>query len=606
MAEGRKVSMMSDRDFTRSHIHIWAGNDMPATILAKELVDNTIDVVSERKMPATEGTIYISPNHVKVMDNGSGISTEQDPDTKKTYLWLAIAKLFTSSNYEGTAETTGQNGLGAKASNFTSHKFAAMVFPSALRKPALGYQFTEGVLNGSDEAVEDLATANDPTAQQEGDFVSNPIPRKTAEEIYQPFYKSGYLVDVNWDRETKRPDFNGKLSAPAVVDSIDLDWIANYAKLRVGEINSGNIILKIFSDDSFSDDSLVSEFKWTKSQKLEGYEYIPSWFEHVRANNGVIVKSGDWNFAFFTKSPEVEFENGQGEKVVSRGIDPVVQGAPVRNQQVITTSIDVQDKRVQQKVPFTCHYSSDEAPKFYKDQTKATINLPYTKIGVAFEKSGEVYKYWHKKAEEIYIAEMIRSSEKSMFWPSIGKPEDSELIISEGYSAIMGIKSNRDPMTQACVALKGKILHTWRTDMKYAMKSDVIKSILNAIMYSNYKRIIIAADADPDGGHIASELVALFAQFTTLIQDGKVFILLTPYYYFKKGKDKILSSDLSECPAGYHAFTLKGLGSLTFTEIRKYITNKETRKLVRVDWDEHAEESLDLAFERGGSDWILP
>ena len=158
MSEARKIQAKSERDYVRMRKHIWLGqnaNVSQLTVAMKELVDNEIDVCNERSQPATAAIIKISPNRIAVMDNGAGISTDiADPKVGKTHLELAVGKLFTSSNFDGTDDSIGSNGLGSSLANMTSARFAALNFNQNKRqKTVRGYEYRNGYLIGSDEDI---------------------------------------------------------------------------------------------------------------------------------------------------------------------------------------------------------------------------------------------------------------------------------------------------------------------------------------------------------------------------------------------------------------------------------------------------------------------
>lgn len=560
----REIELLSDREQARMRLSIWAGSEMPQTIVAKELIDNEIDVVSEKGQPASKCIIKISKRRLKLMDNGTGISTEIKEGTGKTNLWLACAKMFSSSNYGGVSDSVGANGVGMTTANYTSHKFNVLNFNGRTVK---GYSFTDGYLNGTEESG----------VKETGDLVENPLSYKEANEKFQPFFEHGFLVDVEWS----------PVPNEVFIDEVDIDWLIRYAKLRVGEINKGEVEIFVYDDDNFENE--VKHYIWNKDK--DSKYYLQSWDEKVKENDGVILKEGPWSIGFFAE--EVK-------------IDSIVQGAPIRPRYSTRTSIQIQDYSVTINLPITLKYLSEEYPP-YTDQTKTDVRFPYTTIARLFEKSGEVYKHFYREAEKAYMARVIKDSDSNMFWPSLGKPEDSELIIAEGYSAISGIKAQRNPRTQACIALRGKILNTWNLDMQKAMRSDIVKQILNAVLYSNYKRIIIAVDADDDGGHIASLLIALFVKYTNVIQEGRLYYVNTPHYIFKKGNAPIKWSDeAKDCPKGYHTTTLKGLGGMDAKQIKTFIINEETRHLQKIVFDGlKCEKALDQAFSYGGEHWIL-
>lgn len=563
----REIELLDDRGQARQRLSIWAGANMPHTIVTKELIDNEIDVVSERKQPATKTIIKLSKGRIKLEDNGTGISTGIKEGTGKTNLWLACAKMFTSSNYGGVSDSVGANGVGMTTANYTSHKFNVLNFNGRNVK---GYQFTDGFLNGTEESG----------VKETGDLVNNPLTYEEANEKFQPFFEHGFLVDVTW------ADINDSNSV--FEDEIDIDWLVRYAKLRTGEIAKGEVELYVYEDDEFEKE--LKHYIWNKEKDSENY--LMSWEEKVKSEGGIIMKEGPWQIGFFTESKE---------------IDSIVQGAPIKPRYSTSTNIDIQDLSIRIVLPITIKYFSEEYPP-YSDQTKTDIRFPYAVISRLFEKSGDIYKHFYREAEKVYMSKVIKDSDSSMFWPSLGKPEDSELIIAEGYSAISGIKAQRNPNTQACIALRGKISNVFNMDMQKAMRSDIVKQILNAVLYNNYKRIIIAVDADPDGiGHICPLLVSLFYRFTNAIEDKKVYFVNTPYYIFsKKGEDDIKwSNNFRDCPKGWKTTAIKGLGSLDGSQIEKFIINEETRDLTMLVLDKDSEKSLDFAFSTGGKGWIL-
>lgn len=573
---GRSVDLATNRFLARDRLPIFLGQDQPQTIAMKEIIDNEIDIVSDRKQPATKAIIYMSPNRLKVMDNGTGITPDDEiGDTRRPSLFHACATMFSSSNYaDNSQDTIGANGVGMTLANYTSAKFSILNFNGRTVK---GYSFTDGYLNGP-ESIE--TSEENPDFIKElpsGDYVKNPLSYEEANNLFHPMFEHGFLIDVTW-HETPNELFN---------DKANISWLINYAKVRCGEMTNGEIELHTFSDDNFT--SNHNTYIWNKDKNSENY--IKSWEEQVAENNAFLVKSGDFTFAFNKNEMKIE---------------SICQSAPIVSRYKHSINIQIQDYSVSVEVPFTMKYLSSNYPK-YTDQTKVAIRFPYTDVAKAFERSGEVYKYFYREAEKAYMAQVIKDSDSSMFWPCLGPSEEAELIIAEGYSAISGLKSQRDPITQACIALRGKILNCWNLDMVKAMRSDIVKQMLNAVLMNNYKRVIIAVDADPDGiGHIAPLLISLFYRFTNIIREGKLYYVHTPHYLFKKrGKEILWSDNAADCPEGYHVTTLKGLGSMTADEVGIFIMNDETRDLIQIQDDPKAWEMLDEAFSYGGENWIL-
>lgn len=572
---GRSIELATNRFLARDRMPIFLGSTMPQTIAMKEIIDNEIDIVSDHTQPATKAIIYLSPSRLKVMDNGLGITADDIVgDSGRSSLFHACATMFSSSNYnDNSKDTIGANGVGMTLANYTSAKFSIFNFNGPDVK---GYSFTDGYLNGPESVETSEENPDEIKALPSGDYAKNPLSYEEANEMFNPFFNNGFLIDVTW-HETPNSLF---------IDKANLDWLIHYAEIRCGEITGGEIEIHTFFDNEFLKPN--NTYIWNKDPNSE--HYAKSWEEKCKDYNAELIKEGPWTFAF-----------GIDE---SMKIDSLCQGALVNVPYNRNLSIQIQDYDIGVSVPFSLKYNSSDYPP-YTDQTKISIRLPYTYINRAFEKSGNVYKHFYREAEKAYMAKVIKDSDSSMFWPCLGPVEEAELIIAEGYSAISGLKSQRDPYTQACIALRGKILNCWNLDMVKAMRSEVVKQILNAVIYNKYKRIIIAVDADDDGSHICALLVALLYRFTNVIDEGKLYFVHTPHYLFKKrGKKVEWSDNASDCPEGYHVTTLKGLGGMEPEQIELFIMNSETRDLVKIVDDPNSFENLDEAFTYGGEHWI--
>lgn len=724
MAEkARKVNEANTRFIAAQRAPIFLGSNIPSTIVRKELIDNVEDVVSERKMVATKAVIKLSKNRLVVMDNGDGISTDAGQG-EKTSLWMAVAKLFTSSNYNGESESVGNNGVGATISNMTSLSSKYLVFrgPKSYEKNdrtieyktkdaglVKGYVFERGLLKGSRENLEDiqnlkqieLDTFKDMTQEEkdiflkaynavrvdsynkmsryfgekemledvlfgdflfpkgldvetmtprnyedfgikidlkslknyineleptpdleftdengeivenpvEGDLVSKPLDYETAKALYDPYFEVGYLVDVLWSDKIRKafPDRHA-----------DVQWLINYAKIRVGELKSAGLIeIYIYDDDDFT--KLKEHYAWTNKDyiadgydetELTGYsgntrarlrenvtvpvEWIKSWEEQVKDEKAVVRRQGPFKIAFSTKDLS--------------HIPLLVQGAPVtmRGNQTISFPFQIEKQSFNGKIPYSFKYESDEYPN-YTGQDKVSIAQPGAEIRLAFQKSGSVYDYYQKKAEEEFLRKEIAEVKSDSFHPALGPIEESELIITEGYSPATGILASRDSYTQAVISLIGKIKNVYDIPLAKALQNQVIKEILGEALGKNYKRVIIATDADVDGlGHIATLLIGLFASFTNLIQDEKLFVVYTPHYIFYNDKKEVMySEDGSAAPRGWKTRVNKGLGSMEKKDISNFISNKESRTLVKVVWNGNDSKiALDQALNNGGKQWI--
>jgi topoisomerase-4 subunit B len=185
---------------------------------------------------------------------------------------------------------------------------------------------------------------------------------------------------------------------------------------------------------------------------------------------------------------------------------------------------------------------------------------------------------------------------------------ETELFLVEGDSAGGSAKQARDKQTQAVLPLRGKILNTWEVETAAILKSNEIHDIAVAIGVDpgmadlaglRYRKIIILADADSDGLHIASLLCALFLRhFRPLVQAGHIFVAMPPLYRIDQGKtvyyaldeyekDAILKRlNGSSKKAKPNVQRFKGLGEMNPSQLRETTILPDSRRLIQLTLDD--------------------
>lgn len=217
-----------------------------------------------------------------------------------------------------------------------------------------------------------------------------------------------------------------------------------------------------------------------------------------------------------------------------------------------------------------------------------------------------------KAAKKAKVAKHIAATSKNF--------EEKTLFITEGNSAMNNLIAVRDPKTVGGYPLKGKVMNT--RGMKGA---DIVKNKelfeLMAVLglhlgdpnpNLNYGRIGIMADADVDGYAISCLLINFFSNWPVLFEEGRVFLVKTPKYIARKGKNVLSFYSTEEYrkanTRGYDVDYIKGLGTLPREAYKDVINNP---KLVRVDYDNEIQESekkLDMAFGDNAAlrkEWLL-
>ncbi len=276
----------------------------------------------------------------------------------------------------------------------------------------------------------------------------------------------------------------------------------------------------------------------------------------------VSIKHPDPRFEGQTKT---KLDNQDAAKVVSKVVGDEIVRYFDRNLEVLKSVIACAEK----------------SAKIRKTEEKAKTNM-LSKQKFSFDSNGKLANCESKDASQC------------------------EIFIVEGDSAGGSAKMARNRMYQAILPIRGKILNVEKASIDKVLANAEIKTMINSFGcgfsegYGNdfdisrlrYDKIIIMADADVDGAHIATLLLTLFYRFMPeLIYEGHVYVAMPPLYKAipSKGEEEYLYDDAAlEKYRKHHKgpFTLqryKGLGEMDAEQLWETTLDPERRLLKQVE-----------------------
>ncbi|MFV5991814.1 DNA topoisomerase (ATP-hydrolyzing) subunit B [Streptomyces sp. NPDC056231] len=526
--------------------------------LVQEVVDNSVDEALAGHADTIDVTI-LADGGVRVIDNGRGIPVDIVPSEKKPAVEVVLTVLHAGGKFGGGgyAVSGGLHGVGVSVVNALSTRVSVEVKRD-------GYRWTQDYKLGvptaplaRNEATEETGTTV--TFWADGDiFETVEYSFETLSRRFQEmaFLNKGLTIRLTDERESAKATAGADVAEAVEVAEEEaartvtyhyeggiVDFV-KYLNSRKGDVIHQSVI-DIEAEDKERLLSAEIAMQWNTQYSEGVYSFANTIHTHeggtheegFRAALTTLVNK----YARDKKLLREKDDNLTGDDI-REGLTAIISlklGEPQFEGQTKTKLGNTEAKTFVQKVVHE-HLTDwfDRNPNEAADIIRKGIAAATARVAA-------------RKARDLTRRKGLLESASlpgKLSDCQSNDPTKCEIFIVEGDSAGGSAKSGRNPMYQAILPIRGKILNVEKARVDKILQNTEVQALISAfgtgvhedfdIEKLRYHKIILMADADVDGQHINTLLLTfLFRFMRPLVEAGHVYLSRPPLYKIKWGRD---------------------------------------------------------------------
>jgi len=585
------IESLSPLEFTRLRPQVYAGDCTYSTQLLVEIISNAVD--EYRLGHGNKIDVRINKDVVSVRDYGQGFIPNSYRDDEKTILEAAFSVLNTSGKYrdDGTYEGTslGSFGIGSKITTFLSHWLRVKTMRDSEWEEVY---FKEGVFSNRSSGAGGVSGTLVEWQPSEEFFAHTEVELNKIKDLFETIVClcPGLTINLNLggnnsiqyyskdgindlvDKAVKDTELiNNRFSMNFSEGKNKLDMVLTYAG------NYSSIIVPYVNTGLTESGPHITQIKTVITREFNKFFKEKKWLKEKDTNlTGDDIQEGMY-VVFNITAPNVGYDAQVKSRITKIDMSPFTSALST-NLEVWLNNNEKEVKTIFEKAAAArkardaAKKARDAARKVGKNKKQKLLNLP-TKL----------VDCWGKNRL------------------------DCELMIAEGDSAASGLIECRNSEINAIFPIRGKIIAAYKNSSEKIFANQEVINLIKAIgldldtrtnklIYDvkklRYGKILLCADADPDGASIRNLLIEMFWWLCPeLILNGHIYTTMPPLFRITTKKNEYIylkdENELNEYKNKHknEKFLInrnKGLGEQDSEELADALVNPDTRNIAKI------------------------